>query len=411
MALLQRLVLLERERVDRTHEPQVSVEVARPAGEGGALGDLGAPASIATPGSQSKSVRMRSTAASSRMRFSASSTSRRCWRSRTPASCCSCSWRCARSASSRPPASLARSAWIRRSSRSRPSTVSIRAVSSSSRPPIAHVRLALGEQRGAVALGRRLRLGIPRQARLDLGQAARQHRAPLVDGGDAHRVLPAQPAHLELARVEIGERGTALGSTALGLGLGGGELGRPGLERGDAGLLRRQRVDERDPRATRDLELLRAVGPLAGEPLARGLRRGRGRCAAWRAASSARRSTSRRSCTAARARSTAPVRGVARGDRALGRLDGLVERGTGDAGRLLGAEAPRPAAAEAVAGAGHHREVRVGDGEVHRGAPVAVGEHDPGEACGRASPAARAGWRARTRRAVGPRPERAWRRW
>ena len=70
-------------------------------------GTSGAGASSATAGSQSKSVRMRSTTVSSRMRFSASSTSRRCWRSRGPASCRSSSARSLRSASSWPPAALA----------------------------------------------------------------------------------------------------------------------------------------------------------------------------------------------------------------------------------------------------------------------------------------------------------------
>ena len=41
VALLQRVVLLERERVDRAHEPQLAVEVAGPAGERRAFGHLG----------------------------------------------------------------------------------------------------------------------------------------------------------------------------------------------------------------------------------------------------------------------------------------------------------------------------------------------------------------------------------
>ena len=41
VAFEQRVVLLERERVDRAHEPQLAVEVAGAAGEGGAGGDLG----------------------------------------------------------------------------------------------------------------------------------------------------------------------------------------------------------------------------------------------------------------------------------------------------------------------------------------------------------------------------------
>ena len=41
MALEQRVVLLERERVDRAHEPQLAVEVAGAPGERGAVGHLG----------------------------------------------------------------------------------------------------------------------------------------------------------------------------------------------------------------------------------------------------------------------------------------------------------------------------------------------------------------------------------
>ena len=170
-------------------------------------GTSGAGASSATPGSQSKSVRMRSTAASSRMRFSASSTSRRCWRSRTPASSCSCSWRWLRSVSSRPPASLARSAWMRRSSRSRPSTTSIRP--GQLVEPAADRDVRLGPWPTATPGSARPPPSPPdhgRGASPPRRAGAVSMRAALVDRRDPDRVLAPDPAHLHLTRVEVGEQ-------------------------------------------------------------------------------------------------------------------------------------------------------------------------------------------------------------
>ena len=77
VALVQRVVLLERERVDRAHDPQLAVELAGAAGERRALGDLGLRARRGRrAGSQSKSVPERlDRAARAACAFSASSIS------------------------------------------------------------------------------------------------------------------------------------------------------------------------------------------------------------------------------------------------------------------------------------------------------------------------------------------------
>ena len=58
--------------------------------------------------------------------------------------------------------------------------------------------------------------------------------------------------------------------------------------------------------------------------------------------------------------------------------DGFFERGLGDGGGVA-ADAPRSVAAEAVAAAGEHDEVGVGERELHRGAPAGVDQHHPRE--------------------------------
>ena len=85
----QRFVLRERERVDRTHEPQLALELAPGPRASRRREPPGIGAAIAASGSQSNSRRTFSTACSSRSRISASSISSRPTRSRSSASFCS----------------------------------------------------------------------------------------------------------------------------------------------------------------------------------------------------------------------------------------------------------------------------------------------------------------------------------
>ena len=116
----ERFVLRQRERVDRAHEPQLALELARPGRQRRAVGTSGIGAAIATSGSQSNSRRTFSIACSSRRRISASSISSRPTRSRSSASCCSAAARSARRPSSLAPAARAASdcSWRRRRRRS-----------------------------------------------------------------------------------------------------------------------------------------------------------------------------------------------------------------------------------------------------------------------------------------------------
>ena len=94
VALLERLELLEGERVDRAHDPQLALELADPAGRRRCPRPAaGTRRPWPRSGSQSRSRRSASTAVSMRSLVSASSISRRCWRSRSSPSCRSASAR------------------------------------------------------------------------------------------------------------------------------------------------------------------------------------------------------------------------------------------------------------------------------------------------------------------------------
>ena len=127
VALEQRVVLLERERVDRAHEPQLALEVPGPPGARRALGHLGrgrvererrlaveVGADALDDGLEPHPV-LGVVDLAALLALA------------EPASSRSSPDRSVRSASSWPPAALARSAWRRRSSRSRSSTASMRA--------------------------------------------------------------------------------------------------------------------------------------------------------------------------------------------------------------------------------------------------------------------------------------------
>ena len=156
VAFEQRVVLLERERVDRAHEPQLAVEVAGAAGERGAGGHLGCGRVErdrrldVVLGAQPSRPRSRA-GGGSRPRRS----SRRCSSSRTSSSSCSALARVVRSSWSWSLAAAARSASARRAVRQRPSISSMRSVSSPRRPPIAGIRARAPRARPGAARLRR----------------------------------------------------------------------------------------------------------------------------------------------------------------------------------------------------------------------------------------------------------------